>query len=93
MQNDIREPGIIQNPTPPSPLLQMSSESHHFNDSYNSRPNQFQPTPFTQTTMSPFTSNGYVTHDAIIAKVKFWFLLEMMRMKINLLISIMILNI
>lgn len=72
-QSEMREPGIIQNPTPPSPLLQMSSDARHFNDSYNNRPtNQFQPKPFIQPTAMPkFTANGYVTHDAIIAKVNF----------------------
>lgn len=71
-QCEIRGPGIIQNPTPPSPLLQMSSDQHHLQDSYANRQNQFNPRPIIQTTvnsMPPLTSNGYVTHDAIIGKV------------------------
>lgn len=70
--SEIREPGIIQNPTPPSPLLQMSTETHDLHDSYTNRPNQFSPRSFVQPslqTMPPLTSNGYVTHDAIIGKV------------------------
>lgn len=82
--NDVNEPEIIENSMSPSPLLPMSSEimrsqaasavapspqQHHL---HSSQPNsQFNARPLAQQNsgLPPLTSNGYVTHDAIIGKV------------------------
>lgn len=70
----MHEAGIIQNPTPPSPLLQMSSPDQHLHASHNTRDNHINHNT-RQTVASPsapplLTSNGYVTHEAIIGKVR-----------------------
>lgn len=82
--NDANESEIIENSTSPTPLLPMSSEitrspaaaaavmsppqQHHL---HSSQPiSQFNARPLAQQSgLPPLTSNGYVTHDAIIGKV------------------------
>ncbi|XP_031624527.1 cytokine receptor-like [Contarinia nasturtii] len=65
------EIGIIQNPSFPSPLLQMSTtlENHHMSDSHD---NHFAPrkivSPLNASKPSQLTSNGYVKHEAISGK-------------------------
>lgn len=70
-KSQFREAGIIHNPIPPSPLLKMSTPEHHLPDLHNNRDNQFNARQTTSPPIAPplLTSNGYVTHDAIIGKV------------------------
>lgn len=80
-RNDVRGTGIIENPsTPPTPPLQVAPESvaptasklaqHNLHGSQPS--SQFIARPLAppqSNAMPPLTSNGYVTHAAIIGKV------------------------
>lgn len=81
--SDANESEINENSTSPSPLLPMSSEllrsptataapSPQQHQLHSSQPiGQFNARPLAQqsSAMPPLTSNGYVTHDAIIGKV------------------------
>lgn len=76
---DVHESEDIGNATPPSLLLQMASNTvpvaaaqpHnlHNHQSFNARPLAQQSRALPTTVLPALTSNGYVTHNAIIGKV------------------------